>query len=146
MDRDYCNWFAGLADGEGCFLIQNTTKDYFQFTFRISMRLDDAPMLKDAVKKLGVGHFVLQQRKEYYQGGHWHKPTCAYKVSSVQGCLKLIEIFDKHPLRSKKKRDYLIWRAAVLEAAKVTGIKNADRSIFFKYMDDIVSIRKYGVL
>lgn len=132
-------WFAGLTDGEGCFLIDNN----LQCKFRIALRDDDSDILRLIVKELGFGYYKQAQRAAYYSGGHWHKPTAAYCVTNNKDCLKLVKLFDEYPLLSKKSRDFMIWREAVIEANRLHYKKFADRSLIEKLRLDIKLIRKY---
>jgi len=53
-DKDFKEWFRGLVDGEGCFLI-GTNGNHFTFLFKIYLHKDDAPMLMAVCKRLKVG-------------------------------------------------------------------------------------------
>lgn len=138
-DREFCAWFSGLIDGEGCFLIDKN----LQCKFRISMRNDDSPMLKMIADKLGFGYYRQIQRAAYYTGGNWHKPTSAYAVTSVRECKLLVQLLDEHPLKSKKQNDYKVWRQAVLEAERLFQIKRADRTLLSRLREEIKIVRKY---
>ena len=48
-----------------------------------------------------------------------------YRVAGIASCLSMVELFDRYPLRTRKRADYIIWRKAVLERAKA-GSADAD--------------------
>jgi hypothetical protein len=46
------------------------------------------------------------------------RPGAWQQVSSKGDCLTLVGILDRFPLRAKKRRDYAIWREAVMVLAQ----------------------------
>jgi len=111
ITSDFGNWFAGLVDGEGCFLIHTNCqhkKVYYYPRFAIHMRLDDIEMLRSIQNTLGVGGIYIQRYSD-------RNPMVTYQVDSVKNCKVIVAIFDKYFLRSKKRREYEIWRLSVLE-------------------------------
>ena len=107
-DPRWLSWFSGLVDGEGCFLIGRVQVPYYEVKFVINMRADDRPMLEEIKNTLGFGRLAYRQRGKI---GH---PTVAFEVSKATDLLKLVRLFDEYPLRSRKRRDYEVWRVAVL--------------------------------
>jgi hypothetical protein len=69
---------------------------------------------------------VLRSIQSYWQCGTLHhgkphpnvrnaKPTLVYNVTAITILIKtIIPHFDQFPLRSKKARDFLIWRQCVM--------------------------------
>lgn len=106
MDEDFGHWFAGLADGEGCFYIGGGNVGC---QFLMELRADDGQMLEEIRDELGFG------RIHYSISDSARTPTCRLEVTRRKDCLSLVHLFDKYPLRSKKARDFAIWRRAVLE-------------------------------
>lgn len=123
VDRDaFGHYLAGLTDGEGCFFLamnpDRRTRAYSSILqFVIQLRADDLPILQLVQSYLQVGRVGETQRKKI-QGNR--KPKFYFNVS---GCLDLATVivphFDRYPLRAKKRRDFAIWRQAVLLAATV---------------------------
>jgi hypothetical protein len=113
VEDAFGHWLAGFADGEGCFTILCVNGTYVP-SFQINLRADDAPILVEIHDTLGIG-FLTTPRKT---GGP--NKQIAWMVSDRQGTAKLVEIFDKYPLRAKKRRDYEIWRKAVRERNRIT--------------------------
>lgn len=147
-NKAFYNWLTGLIDGEGSFMIQRSVyatgrRPTYQCKFRISMRSDDSEMLKEIVKELRIGYFTREHRSEFFNGGHWHKPTSAFCVSKIDDMIVLIKVLDKYPLRSKKKRDYLIWREAVMEMKRLYGKQRVDRSRIEELCISIKKVRLY---
>lgn len=95
-DVDFYEWFRGLVDGEGCFIIQPKNDSYFFFKFEIFMHKDEAPMLKYIAKKLAIGNV--------YIGEEFSK----FSVASQKDILTIIKIFDEYPLNTSKNLNYLL--------------------------------------
>lgn len=118
MNDDFGYWFSGVTDGEGCFAIQ-LNKPYgrrkiakYSGWFAITLRADDINVIKSIKETLGFGniyHYKNENRKTPNS-----KPFVYYKVSTIDGCCKLIDIFDKYKLRSKKLNDYNVWKQFIL--------------------------------
>lgn len=112
---DFGHWLAGLSDGEGCFLLnlarERPLSSAIRPQFSINLRADDRPILLFIAAQLGFGHVSKA-------GGGEHSPMACYRVAGVAACLSMVELFDRYPLRTRKRADYVIWRKAVLERAK----------------------------
>ena len=108
VTAEWASWFSGLVDGEGCFLIHRVGSSYHSAVFVINMRADDRPMLAEIKATLGFGAIYRRPRRMI---GH---PTYAYQVARVKDTLALVRLFDQFPLRSRKRRDYEVWRTFVL--------------------------------
>lgn len=101
------NWFAGFVDGEGCFYINRSTRDTYNPGFRIQLREDDVAIIGTIRQTLGFGSI------NYHSKRGKTNPSVSYNVKSLPNCQAVIDLLDLHPLRSKKLRDYLVWREAV---------------------------------
>ena len=53
-EENFHEWFRGLVDGEGCFMIVNRSKNSFVFRFDIYMHKDDFFSLKNYISSLRV--------------------------------------------------------------------------------------------
>lgn len=80
-----------------------------QCKFVIKLRADDTPILEEIHERLGFGR-VIPLPSRYGQ-----RPQTEFTVWDKAGCVKLVEFFDRYPLRAKKARDFAIWREAVAE-------------------------------
>lgn len=107
-DSEWCSWFSGLVDGEGSFILQRVGGKWAFARFAIHMRADDKPMIAEIRDKLGFG------RVEHHKKGKIGHAFVGFVVQHVKYQLKLITLFDQFPLRSRKRRDYEIWRTFVL--------------------------------
>lgn len=127
MDTDFANWFVGFVDGEGSFQIQNKRrlKGGYMPTFSLVLRDDDVDVILAIQETLGFG--LISARKFTGPGSHdgigWH-------VYSKYDLLRLVAFFDEYPLRSKKVRDFAVWREAVWEYQKDTGVRSEDKMAY----------------
>lgn len=117
MDPEFGHWLAGFIDGEGCFTI-GRYKDVrcgsvgYNCRMALAVREDDRPLLEEIQRCVGFGY--LRRRVPTRRMVPNAKPTVQWGVQTKNGCLTLVELLDVYPLRSKKARDYAVWREAVL--------------------------------
>lgn len=141
-DEQFENWLAGFIDGEGCFkLNQSSTRPgrtNWACTFELSLRADDSDILYVIAERTGLGQVGK------LEGVKRGNPKRSWRVTSKAGCLGLVEILDRAPLRAKKRRDYEIWREAVLLwQGMVYGRGNNDWSRFFELREQLTETRRY---
>lgn len=112
VDPAFGHWLAGLTDGEGCFWIHRERGGFhYSPQFKIKLRADDRPMLVECQRVLKVGN--LYNHPASKSGGRNSRPSCSWMVQSRVDTERLAEFFDAYRLRSKKARDYVIWREAI---------------------------------
>jgi len=109
-DAAFAYWLAGFVDGEGCFRVQRHERGTYTCTFAIKVRRDERGTLERIQRFLGgIGHI-----NDGDGSGNAH-PQSTYTVGDKTGCLRLVRLFDKYPLRAKKRLDYEPWAQAVVE-------------------------------
>ena len=112
------DYIVGLTDGEGCFYVNvrppdkryQRSKTGIETHFYIKLRKDDLPLLKKIKNffRCGAIYFQKEKRKN-------HSSCYRFEINSQSDIHKvLIPFFDKHPLRSKKKKNYDIFRKIAL--------------------------------
>jgi hypothetical protein len=112
-------WLSGLTDGEGCFVAY--TSAYPEGTrltlrFSVKLRADDGPVLDEIRETLGAG--VLRFREPAPERRATHHPTVEWVVQDRGELYRhILPQFDSYPLRSKKARDYTVWREIVILSA-----------------------------
>jgi len=117
ISPEFGHWFAGFVDGEGCFMIRYSTlgRKRIGCRFHIALRDDDSAILYEIKKTLGdIGSISRSNsRTGTRSGGHHDNPQVRFAVSSIADIYHiLIPLFEKYPLRSKKRRDFELWREA----------------------------------
>jgi hypothetical protein len=118
---NFCVWFSGFVDGEGYFQIARVKSKrakggYLYLPMMgVGLRKDDYPTLYNVKKTLGLGCLCHGKRQGKFKNEH---PSIRWVVSGVKQCLKLIDLFDAYPLRTKKKKDYVVWKNFVLQKAE----------------------------
>lgn len=123
INPDYGWWFSGLVDGEGSFNLGLSSprrgyhKAYIRPSFHLGLREDDYEILEEASKRLGLHKPLYRERANGNS-----KPQAELSISSWRGNRRLVDFFDRYPLRSKKKKDYTTWKQAVLLRTEVWGL------------------------
>jgi LAGLIDADG endonuclease len=106
-DFDLNEWLRGFTDGEGCFLILDKKNGpfSFRFVFKIKLHKADRPLLEYLSTRIKIGQVYPKDIENENVSTTW-------EVGNKANLLRLIEIFDKHPLNTTKYLDYLLWREA----------------------------------
>ncbi len=114
MKRLPGDYVAGFVDGEGCFYI-NFRRDirhdrknkpvyfYWKVGFAIVLRADDREILEKIKQSLDCGTVTINKRGQ-----------ARLQMTDVNDLTKVADFFDRHPLRAKKRFDYLLWKEALL--------------------------------
>ncbi len=154
MDDAFGNWFAGFTDGEGSFTarvakLRPKKGNHIEIDveFSICLRDDDTEILREINKRLKLNGKFTHYGELTNSQGITSKPRVHYSIRRIKNCLRLIEIFDRHPLRAKKARDYAIWREIIFELKKLPrGNKwhgPTDRTHIINLAQDLKEVRKY---
>jgi hypothetical protein len=110
-------WLSGLIDGEGCFRISKGRSHgrfpQFHCRFSLKQRDDDTSLLAEIVERTGIGGV----RYDTSRPGN-SKPCAIWVVESKADTAALVALLDRYPLRSRKRRDYAVWREAVAHRAQ----------------------------
>ena len=120
----FYDWLAGFIDGEGCFRVVKQRRGdsvSYQPGFYLGLRDDDEHILRTIQFKLGVG--TICRRKAQTKDRPGANPGIMWQIQDFQGCAALVEILDKHPLRSKKQLAYQAWREVVLDKVKANATR-----------------------
>ena len=98
-------WVTGFVDGEGCFTVsifqRKNSKLGWQVEpcFQIGLHVKYKPVLDKICKLLKVGRI--------YEKG---PSAVEFNVISIKELEAVINHFDKYPLNTKKRADYLLWK------------------------------------
>ena len=102
-------WFiTGFTDAEGCFMCNMVKKPKYkagweiQSVFQIKLHVKDFPVILGIQHNLGNIGTV-----------HNSQSTCTFRVRKLKEIIELIKFFDKYPLITRKKGDYLLFKQIV---------------------------------
>lgn len=115
-DRDaFGHWLSGFSDGESCFSLyfmkypNQDIRPVVTCKFRITLREDDEPILKQIRDFLGVGTFYYREKSPYSRN-----VQVTYCVHGMHDLVRvIIPNFETYPLRAKKRRDFELWKQGV---------------------------------
>lgn len=97
----FFEWFVGLTDGEGLFIISIVNKgSSCSFKFEIGLHKDDINMLYYIQKELGLGRVATFGNAAYFT------------ISTKDEIALLLNIFAQYPLKSNKALNYLNFKQA----------------------------------
>ena len=108
------DYVVGLTDGEGCFYVNirppdkrfANSKPGVETHFYLKMREDELDLLKKVKRFFGCGAIYHQKDKR-----PTHASCYRFEINSRNDTFKvLIPFFDKNPLQSVKRKNYLIFR------------------------------------
>jgi len=148
--NNFLIWLSGFSDGEAWFGLCVQTKyrkPHYQPAFVLALRDDDEPVLIHIRDILGFGRLykrpkVAASLNPNTGEAYMANPQTSYRVDTIKDCLKLIEIFTKYPLRSKKQKVFEVWAKAVRECAKGRYRNN---KLLECYRIEMQELRKYKV-
>lgn len=130
------DYLVGLTDGEGCFYINIRPKDKrfknskpsVETHFYLKMKESELPLLEGVKKSFGCGAIYLQKDRRPN-----HVNCFRFEINSQKDIYGvLIPFFDKHPLKSTKKKDYQIFRQIALMIRNKDHQKNSGLKKIFQ--------------
>jgi hypothetical protein len=118
LDREaFGHWLTGFADGESSFCLRRARaiarrKTILSARFSITLRADDRETLSliQSFWHCGRISFFDNRRSKIVNA----KPIAVYSVQATPDLAQIVvPHFDRFPLRSKKGRDFAVWKEAV---------------------------------
>lgn len=129
IDDAFGHWFAGFVDGEGNFDIHaiHNTRRTFICRFSIGLRIDDHDILAEIQRRTGLGDIRIHCPP---QGGPRGRTgdQARWTVARKRETAALVEIFNRYPLRAKKRHDFEVWARAVSVWLEVRNKRRHDWS------------------
>ena len=106
-NKDFCEWFSGITDGEGTFTFKKyTANNAYYFTFKISLHVHDIHTLYFIRDTLQFGR-VVEEKSKREQLNTWR-----FIVTKLEEIKKIIRIFDQYQLNSTKLLNFLNFKEA----------------------------------
>jgi len=100
-DMNFEEWLVGFTEGGGCFSFIERKKGGWDFRFRIGQKKTNGQLLYFIKEKVGVGKVYFEKNRD----------MGVYVVGRRDFLIeKIVPIFDKNPLLTRKSLDYYYWR------------------------------------
>ena len=137
------DWVVGFTDGEGCFYVGITKHPEMTVGYQVLPEFRIVQHERDLQ--------VLYALKRFFKGGvvrRNHEDRFELRIRKLESLVKVVEFFERHPLKTKKAVDFkrfariVHWmregkhltregleRIAVLAAEMNTGIKPTAESV-----------------
>jgi len=111
-DTAFGNYIAGLADADSSFYLEIHRKKGNKFGWGILPiwtmdKAGEKPLLQSIANFFGVGRIY-----EYSSSKKENHPRIRFVVDG-HSCSRLVDFFDKFPLRGKKHLEFELWKQAV---------------------------------
>lgn len=150
-DYNFCQWFVGYTDGDGCFSIYtNIHNKKINFTYKLSQCVDNIQILYFMKKNIGVGIV----RKDKYGMAHYLVRNLSLLNSHI------LPIFDNHKLKTKKYYDFLKFKyclniyqdSSLTQIEKIRLINERKLVVFqsqlflLKYQLEVLSLSKSWIV
>ena len=111
-------WIVGFTDGEGCFHVGLNSNPQLRFGYQILpefvivQHARDLPLLQNLKTHFGCGVVRLSRR-------HGTGAVYAYRVRGLRHLDEIIiPFFEKHPLKTQKRLDFLFFKGIVRQLIK----------------------------
>lgn len=140
LDDGFGHWLAGFIDGEACFIVHRIGRCY-ACRFCVRLRADDFALMEEVHERLRLG--TVSRVAVVPSARPGTRPMVEWRITNRADCLGLVAVLDRYQLRSKKARDYALWREAVLEWERQRGERSRDWSRMAALYDQIRAGRRY---
>ena len=105
------------------------------------VRDDDAALIYSVQDKLHCGHITRESGQRRDNCGR--KDAIGWRCNDTSACRHiLMPLFDCYPLRSKKSRDYEIWRKLVISISEKNHL-NENRDYVLGLCRELSDIKRY---
>lgn len=143
IDPLWLNWFVGFVDGEGYFQASKKKPNGYQIDFVLDLREDDHGVLEEIQRMLRCG-YLYRVSKQYdrlksNRLSSDHAKLMIRKHRDIEEIV--IPIFDRYPLKTKKQKDYRLWREIFYKYKGIKGMRNEIE--IHKQIDEMINYMKF---
>lgn len=145
IDEGFGYWLSGFTDGEGSFVIAKDTRGKFiNFRYQITLRYDDVEILNEIQRELGFGNVRIRKPRvvKGIDGTDIDiKKQASFSIEDMEGAYFIKLLFDKFPLRAKKKKEFEVWGRGI--ELKYFNIWEECKSEVWGLFEEIKEVREY---
>lgn len=120
INAEFGYWFAGFTESQGLLSIERRNNDKkcvsYDCPFRIVRDPDDIAVLELIRDTLGIGlvKIVDSDTTPLFKG----KEMSMFQIVDIDECAELVKVFEKYPLRFRKRHYFAAWKQTVTEMQK----------------------------
>jgi hypothetical protein len=119
-------WYVtGFVEGAGSFTF-NRVGDRLTLVFAVRLKSSNRPVL-ERLRDYFAGAGRIYETARANEEGEATGATCLFRINRVRDLLRVVEHFDKHPLRGSKREAYALWREMVFLRATHLGGRAPDQ-------------------
>ncbi len=108
-------WYiTGFCEGEATFTYSRSGFFASNLYFAVKLTKSDANLLKSLQKYFGVGKIYTVKAYAHKNNAGLTKKALYYRVSNLKDLEKIVEHFDKYPLKGQKAKQYQAWKEIFL--------------------------------
>lgn len=152
-DNSFANWFSGFFDGDGTIRLRAAPyaiKERYRHKhipyicsaeLSIKLRADDSEIIEKIKEFFGCGRTEWKESR-IDKDGYNHHPQVGYTVSDTTALYYVfVPHFERHPLKSKKLRDFSIWK----EGVRMIYMKEHHNQLekYLGLVNQLKGVRKY---
>lgn len=121
-------WYiTGLCEGVASFTYSRTGLQSFVLYFAIKLKSQDKKILEGIQDFFGCGRIYSVKQNNGQLGSDIY-----YRVTKISDLEKVVRHFDQYPLKTKKAKNYQLWREMVFLKKENFGKPS------YKQLDDLV--------
>lgn len=106
LRRDWGAFLAGYITAEGSLGIGRVARNRYAPRLTVRVRADDSPLLEQLALRARVGHTHTYAQSKGCDVAVW-------TVTGATDLTRITGILERHELRGRKAREYLVWQKAV---------------------------------
>lgn len=134
MSDSFGSWLSGFMDAEGTFGIVLKGKSCVSCQMGIGLHCCEESLLWQIKNRVGVGNVT-----PFYPGS-----VASWRVGSIKDHMEVtVPLFEKYPLRAKKKNDFAIWAQAVRLVHAKEHLTESGRQEILRLKQELDKGKKY---
>jgi len=116
-DIAFANYIVGFSEADATFSISVNKKPNYKFGFQVRPiwaleQVGNEELLERIREFLGIECRVCHRKHRTLKDGYKRRDSTALRIEGT-ACMKLVEFFERFPLRGAKQKEFEFWKRAV---------------------------------